>query len=336
MSSTAPYERYKDALRRGHVAALRGKLDAALEAYEEAAILAPDRALPLTSRGAVLTRQGRHADALSSFDLALQRAPADEGALSGRAEALAALGRRGDAALAFDALADAHDRAGHLTEACDAARRALELAESRVRRRYVIELADRLRASPLDDAARRALERAMSILVVEEGAEPEPAPVPEPLPATAAAADAGPATSRVEDAAVEQPATPPVPAAPPVDVAAITQRAEASLDQGDTASARGAFLELAEAHRGQGHIDAALDAGYQALSLAPGNVDLHLELIGLYLDRGWRAPAVEKLRLLHRLVDLGDEASARERLLAAIEGDYAELAAEAGVEAVAS
>ena len=113
-------------------------------------------------------------------------------------------------------------------------------------------------------------------------------------------------------------------------------RAETSLDQGDTASARGAYLELAEAHRGQGHIDAALDAGYQALSLAPGNVDLHLELIGLYLDRGWRAPAVEKLRLLHRLVDLGDEASARERLQAAIEGDYAELAAEAGVEAVAS
>jgi hypothetical protein len=89
--------------------------------------------------------------------------------------------------------------------------------------------------------------------------------------------------------------------------------------------------------RGQGHIDAALDAGYQALSLAPGNVDLHLELIGLYLDRGWRAPAVEKLRLLHRLVDLGDEASARERLLGgASTGDYAELAAEAGVATVAT
>ena len=35
--SDALYERYKDALRRGHVAALRGRLDEALAAYREAA-----------------------------------------------------------------------------------------------------------------------------------------------------------------------------------------------------------------------------------------------------------------------------------------------------------
>jgi tetratricopeptide (TPR) repeat protein len=326
MSSAAPYERYNDALRRGHVAALRGKLEVALEAYEEAAVLAPDRALPLASRGTVLARQGRIADALASFEAALQRAPADEGALAGRADALAALGRRGDAALAFDALADAHDRAGRLTEACDAARRALELAESRVRRRYVLELADRLRASPLDDAARKALERAMTILVAEE-------PVPEPEPRPAAAADSADiAAADVDVAADAASAQEP---APPLDVAAIGRRAEASLDQGDTASARVADLEHAEAHRAEGHIDAALDAGYQALSLAPGNVDLHLELIALYLDRGWRAPAIEKLRLLHRLVDLGDEASAHDRLRVALDSEYAELAAEAGLAAVA-
>ena len=331
MSSAAPYERYKDALRRGHVAALRGRLEVALEAYEEAAMLAPDRALPLTSRGTVLARLGRIADALGSFDAALQRAPADEGALAGRAEALAALGRRGDAALAFDALADAHDRAGRLTEACDAARRALELAESRVRRRYVIELADRLRSSPLDDAARKALERAMSILVVvDERAEPEPQPSRD-----GGAADADQALVPDESSADAATVLAEVPE-PPADVAAIAQRAETSLDQGDTASARSAYLELAEAHRAQGHIDAALDAGYQALSLAPGNVDLHLELIALYLDRGWRAPAVEKLRLLHRLVELGDETSARERLRAALDADYAELATEAGLAAIAS
>ena len=45
--SDALYERYKEALRRGHVAALRGRDAAALEAYSEAARLAPDRALPL-------------------------------------------------------------------------------------------------------------------------------------------------------------------------------------------------------------------------------------------------------------------------------------------------
>ena len=48
--SDAPYERYKEALRVGHVAALHGRLDAALAAYAEAAAVAPDRALPLTSR----------------------------------------------------------------------------------------------------------------------------------------------------------------------------------------------------------------------------------------------------------------------------------------------
>ena len=40
------YERYKDALRRGHVAALRGRNEAAIDAYGEAASIAPDRALP--------------------------------------------------------------------------------------------------------------------------------------------------------------------------------------------------------------------------------------------------------------------------------------------------
>ena len=56
--SDALYERYKDALRRGHVAALRGRQDAALTAYGEAAKLAPDRPLPLVSIGNVLAGLG--------------------------------------------------------------------------------------------------------------------------------------------------------------------------------------------------------------------------------------------------------------------------------------
>ena len=53
------YEQYKDALRRGHVAALRGRLDAAAAAYREAARIAPDRALPHVGLGGVLARLGR-------------------------------------------------------------------------------------------------------------------------------------------------------------------------------------------------------------------------------------------------------------------------------------
>jgi len=37
----ALYERYKEALRRGHVASLRGRPEAALAAYVEAATIAP-------------------------------------------------------------------------------------------------------------------------------------------------------------------------------------------------------------------------------------------------------------------------------------------------------
>ena len=66
-----PYERYKDALRVGHVAALHGRLDEALTAYGEAASVAPDRALPLTSRAGVLVRLDRLDEALDAYGTAL-------------------------------------------------------------------------------------------------------------------------------------------------------------------------------------------------------------------------------------------------------------------------
>ena len=45
------------------------------------------------------------------------------------------------------------------------------------------------------------------------------------------------------------------------------------------------------------------------VALAPADAELHLALTELYLDRGWRAHAVDKLALLVRLVDLeGDRA----------------------------
>ena len=37
-------------------------------------------------------------------------------------------------------------------------------------------------------------------------------------------------------------------------------------------------------------------------------------LAELYLERGWRAPAVDKLVLLGRLTELDDDPAARERL----------------------
>ena len=78
------YEQYKDALRRGHTAALRGRLDVAAAAYREASRIAPDRALPYVGLGGVLSRLGKAEDALTAYGNALDRAPTDEGAMHGR------------------------------------------------------------------------------------------------------------------------------------------------------------------------------------------------------------------------------------------------------------
>ena len=52
MAGEGVYERYKDALKRGHVAAMRGRLDEAIDAYAEA------NRLPLRQAG-LLTRDPR-------------------------------------------------------------------------------------------------------------------------------------------------------------------------------------------------------------------------------------------------------------------------------------
>ena len=100
------YERYKDALRRGHVAALRGRNDAAVDAYGEAAAIAPDRALPHASIGGILVKMNRLDEASTAYDRALALAPRDEGALRGLADVHVRMGRRTEAATTLDRLAD--------------------------------------------------------------------------------------------------------------------------------------------------------------------------------------------------------------------------------------
>jgi hypothetical protein len=41
-------------------------------------------------------------------------------------------------------------------------------------------------------------------------------------------------------------------------------------------------------------------------------------LAELYLERGWRAPAIDKLLLLGRLAELGEDAATRERICAIV------------------
>src|SRR5262245_66190039 len=118
---------------------------------------------------------GRPAEALDSYGRALAISPRDEQALRGRAELLAAAGRRVEAADLLDRLAAVLDGSGRLADASDAERRALELAESRERRRQVEVYAERLRASAGDEKAARALAQVLRVL------EPPVAPTPTPV-----------------------------------------------------------------------------------------------------------------------------------------------------------
>lgn len=157
------YERYKEALRTGHVAVLRGSLEEALTAYRQAAEVAPSRALPHTSLGGVYMRLGHLEDALTEFAAAVARSPHDEGALLGQAEALSAAGMRSDAAAVLDHVAEVQQAAGRLPEAADTLRRAVELEEGAERIRRQRALLREIRFSAGDHAAEQLLARALRL-----------------------------------------------------------------------------------------------------------------------------------------------------------------------------
>jgi tetratricopeptide (TPR) repeat protein len=351
--SDALYERYKDALRRGHVAALRGRQDAALAAYGEAAKLAPDRPLPLVGIGNVLAGMGKHSEALTAFDAALDRAPADEVALRGRADALVATGDRAGAADALDRLAAALDASGRPSEALDAARRALELAESRSRRAGVKAMVARITQSgPAGDPrVSETLSRALGILedrvlgrhksggastsedvaaATEDGTATGPAADPggaadeaavltAPTEANAGHADE-PGAAATAPASQPEPAPEPEPepAPPPFDPVAAMAAVEDAAASGAGPATRELALAASSRHRAAGQLHAALDVCYLALATSPADPGLHLTLAELYLDLGWRSIAVEKLVLLSRLAELGDDTDTRERLCAVV------------------
>ena len=157
------YERYKEALRLGHVAVLRGAPDEAIDAYRNAASIAPSRALPHTSLGGVLLRLGRLEEALVQYAAAVARAPHDEGALLGQAEALTIAGQRVEAAQALEHVSEIQEAAGRLPEAADTLRRALELEEAPERSRRQRGLMREIRLSAGDQAAEQLLARALRI-----------------------------------------------------------------------------------------------------------------------------------------------------------------------------
>lgn len=107
-------ERYKEALRRGHEAVVKGRPREAVQHYEEAGRLAEQRPLPFVSMGSVFLQMRQPREAVRAFDEALRRAPSDLEAMRGKAGALEADGRHDEArALARRAAElEAMERAG--------------------------------------------------------------------------------------------------------------------------------------------------------------------------------------------------------------------------------
>lgn len=287
------YERYKDALRRGHVATLRGRPDEAIGAYEEAAALAPDRSLPYASLGGVFARQGRGADAVAAFRRALELSPGDEAALAGLADVLVRAADPLGASEALVRLAERRLAAGHPADAADVARQASTLLEARPKRGFVDRLVDRRGDATTEATAAELRERVQRLLSTADAVGP-----------SSASPEAAPETDDAGATAISEIARPP-------DPEQLLDEADAADRAGEAVVALERYRQAAAAFRSAGRLDAALDAGLPALALAPADPALHLILADVYLDRGWRDGAADKLALLERLAELdGDEATA--------------------------
>jgi len=103
----------------------------------------------------------------------------------------------------------------------------------------------------------------------------------------------------------------------PIDVGVVSARLEEAMASSDPPARIRAIVAASRELAGAGLDEAALDAADSALGLAPDDPDLHLVLVELYVARGWRTLAGDKLLLLGRLVELTGDAAVRDRLCAA-------------------
>ena len=344
------YERYKEALRAGHVAVLRGRLDDAIEAYRGASEVAPERALPHTSLGGVLLDLGRADDALAEFHAALEIAPQDEGALLGRSEAFIRLGQPIAAAESLDLLAEVLLTGGRDADAVETLQRALVLEERVGRRRQYQRALRSLRMSRGDRASDEALGRALGILdapaaqgAMEAAASREPPPGPfgsagepsAPQGAEGLVEDAIPSVgeagvvsdaettgaAEVADVAIAEPLAPP----DPVRVGETSVAAGvAALAVGDRQAALEAYTDAARTFLVGGLLVAALDACREASQIDPDDVDVHLLYAAIFRARGWRDLATARIVNLLRLVDLDGDDAARARICAEVAAVHGE------------
>jgi tetratricopeptide (TPR) repeat protein len=297
-------ERYKEALKAGHVAVLRGRHEEAMARYREAAAAAPDRPLPYTSLGGVLARLGRFEDARAAYSAALALGSRDESALTGLAKALLAVGRKGDAAAALDRLAELQASTARIPEALETLRQADGLEADRGRAKRIAEFEAAIEGAPLRVAKPARAARPAAPSTPAAGSVPgAPARPPRqykprvPLPRQTAEPDAAHVAARRKP-----PPPPPEEIKPNIEM--LVDEAETAVDEGRTDAAQAAFAAAAVAYLAAGMEAAAIDVCQRGLQLGPTAPALHLQLTRAYLALGWRPRALAKLRLLDRLLEI--------------------------------
>lgn len=315
------FEQYREALRRGHMCTLAGKLDDALEAYREAARLVPERTLALASQGTVLHRLDRWPEAAEVFDAALRAAPDDEATLRARATARAERGMVSGAAADFERLAFVLDVAGRGPEAAEAARRANELEAKPSRAALVRRLAASTAAPPGEATAGETAadetppDETTPDAPGTEASGPDAAAMERPRIVPETDAELARRSSAEDPAsswpALDMPSPPEAPLeGPPPNTEELLAEAARLSEAGDLEAAGTAMLTAVAVHRAAGRLDAALDACFQLLAIAPGDPRVHLAIANLQLDRGWTPLAREKIDLLVRLTSLTGDTQA--------------------------
>jgi tetratricopeptide (TPR) repeat protein len=290
-------ERYKESLKAGHVAVLRGRHEEAMARYREAAAAAPDRPLPYTSLGGVLARLGRFEDARVAYSAALALGSRDESALTGLANALVAVGRKADAAAALDRLAELQASTARIPEALETLRQAEGLEADRGRARRIAEFRAATEGAPLRVAKPPRAPRPAAPSAPVPARPPRQYKPRAPLPRQTAEADPTPAAAR------PKPPPPPTESVKP-NIEKLVDEAEAAADEGRTDAAQAAFAAAAVAYLSAGMEAAAIEVCQRGLQLGPTAPALHLQLTRAYLALGWRPRALAKLRLLDRLLEI--------------------------------
>ena len=303
------FEQYKAALRRGHMSSLAGHLDEALEAYQEAARLVPERALPLASQGTILHRLDRWPEAAQAFDAALRIVNDDETTLRARATAREERGMRSGAAEDFERLAFVLDVGGRSSEAIEAAEHAAALDPKPARAALAERLAEAATRRAASPVATGSEDVAEELTELELELPPPPRIVPETDAEVARHA-------RLDDPsaawpALDMPSPRPAPIeGPPPDTETVMAEAAELFEAGDLAGAGDRMLTAVAVHRAAGRLDAALDVCFQLLAISPGDPRVHLAIANLQLDRGWTPLAREKIELLVRLTSLTGDTQA--------------------------